>query len=63
MAAGAEMAAGEAASAGDEEIAAGEAASLALARQLHAAYESEMQAIQAQIASDGKRMLGYHHCE
>ena len=57
------MAAGEAARAGDEEIAAGEAASLALARQLHAAYESEMQAIQAQIASDGERMLGYHQCE
>ena len=47
----------------DGEMAAGEAASIALARQLLAADESEMQARQAQIASDGEMMLGTHRCE
>jgi len=54
---------GEAASPGDEEIAAGLAANIALAHQLHAAYESEMQARQAQIASDGEMMQGTFRCE
>ena len=63
MAADEEMAAGEAASPGDEEIAAGEAASIALAHQLLAADESEMQARQTQIAGDAEKMLGYHRCE
>ena len=49
--------------AADEEKAAGEAASIALAHQLIAADEAEMQALQTQIASDGKMMLGTHRCE
>jgi hypothetical protein len=62
MAADGEMAAGEAASA-DEERAAGEAASLALAHQLIAADEAEMQALQTQIAGDAEMMQGIFRCE
>ena len=45
------------------EIAADEEASLALSMELQAAEESEMQALQAQIAGDAEKVLGYYAIE
>ena len=45
------------------EIAADEEASIALAMELQAAEESEMQAVQAQIAGDAEKVLGFYACE
>ena len=45
------------------EIAAGEEASIALAMELQAAEESEMQAVQAQNAGDAEKVLGIYAIE